>query len=108
MADQPNCTFIFASRNNEVKLISRFNSFIPGAPGSLLHQLSSKQQQETSEQEDHGFTDDTWSSNDLKLENETSILDSEFDTTDVGLCQAIEKVFLDLTKVAVVRQQNCE
>ena len=81
---------------------------MPGTPGSLLHQLSSKQQQETSELEDHGFTDDSWSSNDLKLENETRILESEVDTTDVGLCQAIEKVFLDLTKVAVVRQQNCE
>lgn len=81
---------------------------MPGTPGSLLNQLSSKQQLETSEQEDHGFTDDTWSPNDLKLENEKSILDSEFDTTNVGLCQAIEKVFLDLTKVAVVRQQNCE
>lgn len=79
-----------------------------GTPGSLLHQLSSKQQQETSDQEDHGFTDDSWLPNDLKLENETSVLDSEFDTTDVGLCQAIEKVFLDLTKVAVVKQQNCE
>ena len=79
-----------------------------GTPGSLLNQLSSKQQQETSEQEDHGFTDDAWSPDDLKLENEISILDSEVDTTDVGLCQAIEKVFLDLTKVAVVRQQNCE
>lgn len=82
--------------------------FTLGTPGSLLHQLSSKQQQETSEQEDHGFTDDSWSPNDLKLENETGILDSEFDNTDVGLCQAIEKVFLDVTKVAVVRQQNCE
>ena len=81
---------------------------MPGTPGSLLDQLSSREQQEASEQEDHGFTDDTWSSNDLKLENETSVLDSELDTTDVGLCQAIEKVFLDLTKVAVVRQQNCE
>ena len=81
---------------------------MPGTPGSLLHQLSSKQQQETSEQEDHGFTDDAWSSNNLILENETNSLDSEFATTDVGLCQAIEKVFLDLTKVAVVRQQNCK
>lgn len=81
---------------------------MPGTPGSLLHQLSSKQQQETSDHEDHGFTDDSWSPNDLKLENETSILDSEFHNTDVGLCQAIEKVFLDVTKVAVLRQQNCE
>ena len=80
---------------------------MPGTPGSLLYQLSSKQQQETAVQEDHGFTDDSWLHDDLKLENK-SILDSEFDITDVGLCQAIEKVFLDLTKVAVVRQQNSE
>lgn len=78
-----------------------------GTPGSLLHQLSSTQQ-ETSEQEDHGFTDDSWLPNDFKLEEEKSVLDSQVDTSDVGLCQAIEKVFLDLSKVAVVRQQNCE
>lgn len=82
---------------------------MPGNPGSLLHQLSSKQQQHsTSDQEDHGFTDDSWLPNDFKLEDEKSVLDSQVDITDVGLCQAIEKVFLDLTKVAVVRQQNCQ
>lgn len=88
--------------------VSGFNSFMPGTPGSLLHELSSKQQVEASEQEDQGFPDDSWLPIDLKLKNKTSISDSEFDITDVGLCQAVEKVFLDLTKVAVVRQQNCE
>ncbi|KAL9980911.1 hypothetical protein ACROYT_G009553 [Oculina patagonica] len=82
--------------------------FTLGTPGSLLHQLSSTQQQEISDQEDHGFTDESWLPNDFKLEEEKSVLDGQFDTSDVGLCQAIEKVFLDLTKVAVVRQQNCE
>lgn len=79
-----------------------------GTPGSLLHQLSSQQQQETSDQEDHGFTDDSWLSNNFKFENEKSVLDNQADTTNIGLCQEIEKTFLDLTKVAVVRQHNCE
>lgn len=80
---------------------------MPGTPGSLLHQLSSKQQ-EASDQEDHGFTDDSLSPNDFKLEGEKSVLDSQTDTSDVGLCLAIEKVFIDLTKISLVRQQNCE
>ncbi|KAJ7373791.1 Integrator complex subunit 2 [Desmophyllum pertusum] len=82
--------------------------FTLGTPGSLLHQLSSQQQQETSDQEDHGFTDDSWLSNNFKFENEKSVLDNQADTTNIGLCQEIEKTFLDLTKVAVVRQHNCE
>lgn len=43
------------------------------------------------------------------LEKETgNASDDRVKSTDIGLCQAIERTFLDLAKVAVVKQQNCE
>ena len=80
-----------------------------GTPVSLLDQLSPEQQFETADQEDHGFTDDSWFANDVTLEKESgNASDGRVKSTDVGLCQAIERTFLDLAKVAVVKQQNCE
>lgn len=61
------------------------------------------------DEEDHGFTEDSWLANDTTYENETGFaLENRVKSADAGLCQAIEKTFLDLTKVAVVKQQNCE
>lgn len=79
-----------------------------GTQGSLLDQLAPDQQQDTADQEDHGFTDDSWLPPDITLEKESGVLENQFTPTDVGLCKAIEKTFIDLTKVAVVKQQNCE
>ena len=83
-------------------------SIVPSTPGSLLDQLLPGQQHETADLEDHGFTDDSSHGNET-LEKKSSVLESpDKNASDVGLCQAIEKTFLDLTKIAVVKQQNCE
>ena len=83
-------------------------SVVPGTPGSLLDQLLPGKQHETADLEDHGFTDDSLYGNET-LEKESRVLERpDKNATDVGLCQAIEKTFLDLTKIAVVKQQNCE
>ncbi|XP_073258081.1 integrator complex subunit 2-like [Porites lutea] len=74
-------------------------------PGSLLHQPAPEQHQETTDQEDHGFTDDLWLPNNVAREKESSVLEKP---TDAGLCQAIEKTFLNLSNVAVVKQQSCD
>lgn len=80
-----------------------------GSPACLLDELSPQQQVETVDEEDHGFTEDSWLANDTTYENETGFaLENRVKSADAGLCQAIEKTFLDLTKVAVVKQQNCE
>lgn len=83
-------------------------SVILGTPGCLLDQLSPEQQHAAEDQEDHGFTDDSWFPSDNTLEKESTVVESHAKRNDVGLCQAIEKTFLDLSKVAVVKQQNGE
>lgn len=83
--------------------------FSLGAPGSLLDQLSHEQRQQTADQEDHGFTDDSWLTSDVTVEQETAIaMEGQVNNIDVGLCKAIEKTFSDLTQVAIVKRQNCE
>lgn len=83
--------------------------FSLGAPGSLLDQLSHEQSQQTADQEDHGFTDDSWLTSDVTVEQETAIaMEGQVNNIDVGLCKAIEKTFSDLTQVAIVKRQNCE
>jgi len=79
-----------------------------GTPGCILDQLSPEQQHAAEDQEDHGFTDDSWFPSDNTLEKESTVVESHAKSNDVGLCQAIEKTFLDLSKVAVVKQQNGE
>lgn len=84
-----------------------FSSFIQGTPGSLLNQLSLEQQQELADQEDHGFTDDSWLPSNLTQEHKGT-LEGAVENTDTALCHAIEKTFLEVTNVAVVKQHNCE
>lgn len=70
-----------------------------------MHQLAPDQHQETTDQEDHGFTDDVWLPNNVAREKESSVLEKP---TDADLCQAIENTFLNLSNVAVVKQQSCD
>ena len=84
-----------------------FSSFIQGTPGSLFNQLSLEQQQELADQEDHGFTDDSWLPSNLTHEHKDT-LEGAVENTDTALCHAIEKTFLEVTNVAVVKQHNCE
>ena len=70
-----------------------------------MHQLAPEQHQETTDQEDHGFMDDVWLPNNVAREKESSVLEKP---TDAGLCQAIENTFLNLSNVAVVKQQSCD
>jgi len=78
-------------------------------PGSLLDQLSHEQRQQTEDLDDHGFTDDCYLANDeMRFEQETvAAIEGQVKNIDVGLCKAIEKTFLDLTKVAVIKHQDC-
>lgn len=82
-------------------------AFTLGTPGSLLNQLSLEQQQELADQEDHGFTDDSWLPSNLTHEHKGT-LEGAIENTDTALCHAIEKTFLEVTNVAVVKQHNCE
>ena len=75
-----------------------------GPQGALLQYCV---QQQTTDQEDGGFTDDSLSTDEKKLSGDTSIWGSDLRIGDVGLCQAIELVFTELTQIAVVRQNDC-
>lgn len=66
-----------------------------------------EQQQELADQEDHGFTDDSWLPSNLTQEHKGT-LEGAVENTDTALCHAIEKTFLEVTNVAVVKQHNCE
>lgn len=70
-----------------------------------MHQLAPEQHQESTDQEDHGFTDDAWLSNNAAREKESSVVEKP---NDADLCRAIENTFLNLSNVAVVKQQSCE
>lgn len=74
-----------------------------------MDQLSHEQRQQTADHDDHGFTDDCYlAKEEMRFEQETiTAIEGQVKNIDVGLCKAIEKTFLDLTKVAVIKQQDC-
>ena len=100
--------FGFLSFMSNLFLISPSVTCPSDIPGSLLDQLSHEQRQQTEDHDDHGFTDDYLSNDEMRFEQETvAAIEGQVKNIDVGLCKAIEKTFLDLTKVAVIKQQDC-